>query len=64
MEVEIKPALNWGLSLSNVGLEVPNSFSDRKYGVPHFLCEDINVEYTECDFGGIAFSQTVLPIVI
>ena len=45
----MKSALNWGLSVVSTGLDVPNTYCDRKYGVPHFLCEDINVEYAEID---------------
>ena len=45
----MKSALNWGVSVVSTGLDVPNTYCDRKYGVPHFLCEDINVEYAEID---------------
>lgn len=52
MEVEVKPPLNWGLSTSPMALKVPNSVSDREQGVPHFLCEDIDAEYSDCDLDG------------
>jgi hypothetical protein len=47
LEVEIKLALNWGLSTVPTALDLPHSYCDRKYGVPHFLCEDINADYSE-----------------
>lgn len=53
MEVEVKPPLNWGLTTSPMALKVPNSVSDREQGVPHFLCEDIDAEYSNCDLDGI-----------
>ncbi|CAG9822059.1 unnamed protein product [Phaedon cochleariae] len=49
MEVEVKPALNWGLNISPSFLQIPNSLSDRGQGIPHFLCEDIDPEYSDCD---------------
>lgn len=49
MEVEVKSPLNWGLHSSPGTLQVPNSFSDREQGVPHFLCEDIDADYSDCD---------------
>ncbi|XP_018575456.1 GATOR complex protein DEPDC5 isoform X3 [Anoplophora glabripennis] len=57
MEVEVKPPLNWGLNTSPVALKVPNSVSDRERGVPHFLCEDIDAEYSDCDVDGIMYNR-------
>lgn len=51
IEVEIKPALHWGIQLSPNNLYVVNPTS-REYDVPHFLCEDINVDYAEADLKG------------
>lgn len=48
MEVEIRPPLNWGL---------PNNYSSSnnlnincEEGVPHFLCDVIDVSYLQGDF--------------
>lgn len=52
MEVEIKPPLNWGLPLPTNTLQVPNSFSEIEHGVPHFLCEEVDANYSEFDQEG------------
>lgn len=52
MEVEVKPPLNWGLPTSTGSLQVPNSFSDIEHGVPHFLCDEIDANYSDCDLDG------------
>lgn len=52
IEVEVKPPLNWGLSISTSNQQVPNSFSDIEHGVPHFLCEEIDASYSDCDLEG------------
>ncbi|XP_057663602.1 GATOR complex protein Iml1 isoform X2 [Diorhabda carinulata] len=57
MEVEVKKPLNWGLSTPPCTLQVPNSYSDREHGVPHFLCEDIDVEYSENDLEGPMYKR-------
>ncbi|KAJ8973342.1 hypothetical protein NQ317_004654 [Molorchus minor] len=57
MEVEVKPPLNWGLTISPVSLQVPYTFSDRDHGVPHFLCEDIDAEYSDCDLDGLMYKR-------
>ncbi|CAH0554753.1 unnamed protein product [Brassicogethes aeneus] len=57
MEVEIKPALNWGLSKSPTALNVPSAFPDREHGVPHFLCENIDAEYSDCDLDGVMYKR-------
>lgn len=57
MEVEVKLPLNWGLEAApSTTLQVPNSFSDQEHGVPHFLCDVIDTEYSECDIDGIVKS--------
>ncbi|CAG9857512.1 unnamed protein product [Phyllotreta striolata] len=58
MEVEIKSPLNWGLE-SNVPstLQVPNSTQERERGVPHFLCDVIDPEYSECDTDGPMYKR-------
>lgn len=55
MEVEVKLPLNWSSSAPTGGLQVPNSFSDTEHGVPHFLCEEIDPNYSECDLDGIKY---------
>ncbi|KAG5888099.1 hypothetical protein JTB14_021899 [Gonioctena quinquepunctata] len=57
MEVEVKPPLNWGLTTPSTSLQVPNSFSDRDQGIPHFLCEDIDAEYADCDLDGPMYQR-------
>ncbi|XP_050506541.1 GATOR complex protein Iml1 isoform X1 [Diabrotica virgifera virgifera] len=57
MEVKVKPALNWGLAAPSSTLHVPNSFSDREHGVPHFLCDDIDAEYAERDLDGPLYKR-------
>ncbi|CAH1990123.1 unnamed protein product [Acanthoscelides obtectus] len=57
MEVEVKPALNWGLAVTPTHMQVPNRYSDRDSGVPHFLCEDIDAEYSDCDYNGPMFKR-------
>nr|CAI5831302.1 unnamed protein product [Callosobruchus analis] len=57
MEVEVKPALNWGLIITPANLQVPNSYSDRGSGIPHFLCEDIDSEYSDCDYNGPMYNR-------
>lgn len=52
MEVEVKPSLNWSLPTPSGTLQVPNSFSDVEQGVPHFLCDDIDANYLDCDLEG------------
>lgn len=41
-EVEIKAALNWGLPITNLPIN----------NIPHFLCDDINADYSDCDLDG------------
>lgn len=41
-EVEIKPAVNWGLSPTNLSSST----------IPHFLCDDIDADYGDCDLDG------------
>ncbi|XP_049824160.1 GATOR complex protein Iml1 isoform X3 [Aethina tumida] len=57
MEVEIKPALNWGLTTSPTALNVPSSFPERDHGVPHFLCDNIDAEYSDCDLDGPMYKR-------
>lgn len=52
MEIEVKPPLNWGFPISTVTQQVPNSFSNIETGVPHFLCEEIDASYSDCDLEG------------
>lgn len=52
MEVEVKPPLNWGIPLPTALLEVPNSFAAGEQGVPHFLCDEIDSNYSDCDLDG------------
>lgn len=51
LEVEINPALNWGLSSSNK-FSLPIVESEREIGVPHFLCDNIDPDYGEVDADG------------
>nr|XP_023026685.1 GATOR complex protein DEPDC5-like [Leptinotarsa decemlineata] len=57
MEVEVKPPLNWGLTTPSTSLQVPNSHLDRDQGIPHFLCEDIDAEYADCDLDGPMYQR-------
>ncbi|CAH1099750.1 unnamed protein product [Psylliodes chrysocephalus] len=58
MEVEVKLPLNWGLEAApSTTLQVPNSFSDQEHGVPHFLCDVIDTEYSECDIDGPIYKR-------
>ncbi|KAJ8938711.1 hypothetical protein NQ318_007999, partial [Aromia moschata] len=57
MEVEVKSPLNWGLNVSPTALQVPHTFSDREQGVPHFLCDDIDAEYSDCDLDGPMYKR-------
>lgn len=52
MEVEVKPTLNWGLPIPTNTLQVPNSFSEIEHGVPHFLCEEVDANYSDYDQEG------------
>lgn len=52
MEVEVKPPLNWGLPPPATTLQVPNSFSEVEQGVPHFLCDEVDATYSDCDQEG------------
>ncbi|KAK9890698.1 hypothetical protein WA026_012049 [Henosepilachna vigintioctopunctata] len=56
VEVEIKPALHWGIQQTPTNLN-PAIYSTGEYGVPHFLCEDINVDYAEEDVKGALFKR-------
>lgn len=49
LEVEVKPALNWGVPI-NSSLTVPY---DKETGVPHFLRDEIDPEYEEVDEEGL-----------
>lgn len=51
LEVEINPALNWGLSSSN-NFSIPIAESEREVGVPHFLRDNIDPDYAEVDADG------------
>ena len=54
MEVELKPALNWGLSDSTNALNIPTASNDWEQGVPHFLCEEIDIAYLQGDMDCIS----------
>lgn len=47
--MEIRPSLNWGLTASATALNVPNANLEREQGVPHFLCEEIDLSYLQSD---------------
>lgn len=49
LEVELRPPLNWGLTASPTALNVPNANLEREQGVPHFLCEEIDLSYLQSD---------------
>lgn len=49
LEAEIRPPLNWGLTASPTALNVPNANLEREQGVPHFLCEEIDLSYLQSD---------------
>ncbi|CAG9760851.1 unnamed protein product [Ceutorhynchus assimilis] len=65
IEVEIKPALNWGLSTftqaaSGSTSNIPIAGAEQETGVPHFLCDDIDPEYGEVDFDGLMYKKARL----
>lgn len=50
--MEVKPPLEWGLpTISSDSYDVPNALAicDKECGVPHFLCENIDVSYLQED---------------
>lgn len=49
--MEIKSSLHWGIQQTPSNLN-PSLYTTGEYGVPHFLCEDINVDYAEEDLKG------------
>lgn len=46
MEVEIREPLNWGLSSNN---NQTSNLNNREEGVPHFLCDEIDLSYLQGD---------------
>ncbi|XP_030761534.1 GATOR complex protein Iml1 isoform X3 [Sitophilus oryzae] len=57
LEVEVRPALNWGLTSSPGALKIPISTTDREAGVPHFLCDDIDLDYPEADTDTLMYKR-------
>lgn len=49
LEVEIRPPINWGLAVSPTALNVPNANLEREQGVPHYLCQEIDLSYLQSD---------------
>lgn len=47
LEVEVRSPLNWGRSSSPGAVNVPNAYRNREVGVPHFLCDDIDMAYLQ-----------------
>uniref|UniRef100_A0A1Y1KCF9 DEP domain-containing protein n=3 Tax=Photinus pyralis TaxID=7054 RepID=A0A1Y1KCF9_PHOPY len=45
LEVEMRPPLNWGRTVSDNAVNVPNVYKKDEVGVPHFLCDDIDTNY-------------------
>ncbi|XP_045474095.1 GATOR complex protein Iml1 isoform X2 [Harmonia axyridis] len=56
LEVEIKSSLHWGIQQTPSNLS-PATYTTGEYAVPHFLCEDINVDYAEEDIKGPLFKR-------
>ncbi|KAL3269605.1 hypothetical protein HHI36_008669 [Cryptolaemus montrouzieri] len=56
LEVEVKPALHWGIQQTPSTLN-PVIYSAGEYGVPHFLREDVNVDYAEEDLTGSLYKK-------
>ncbi|KAF7279176.1 hypothetical protein GWI33_007586 [Rhynchophorus ferrugineus] len=57
LELEIKPALNWGLSNSPGAVKIPKAANDREAGVPHFLCDVIDLDYSEADMENVMYKR-------
>ncbi|XP_050310253.1 GATOR complex protein Iml1 isoform X3 [Anthonomus grandis grandis] len=65
LEVEIKPALKWGLStgtdVNNVPIQgFPTVSEEKEAGVPHFLCDNIDSDYADIDSDGVIYKKTRL----
>nr|XP_022917865.1 GATOR complex protein DEPDC5 isoform X2 [Onthophagus taurus] len=63
MEVEVKPALNWGLSDVTNALNIPSApLNNDNEGIPHFLMDDVDVGYLQTDIDGPLYKRMYLDI--
>lgn len=57
LEVEVKSALNWGHSVSQETSHIPIKGTEKSSYVPHFLCEEIDPEYSEVDVDSMMYKR-------
>ncbi|XP_066249180.1 GATOR complex protein Iml1 isoform X1 [Euwallacea similis] len=57
LEVEIKPALNWGVPVNSAGSTISIRGESSEDGVMHFLREEIDPDYGEVDVEDVIYKK-------